>query len=105
MRSRFRGHIEKIFPQARVEEDATRDYRFRVELDIKEVARAIERMVSEICYDNFKGSLDMRDERYFESCISVYNSVLMNSETNALTIENEDLGQFQYLREEPNESQ
>ena len=29
VRSRFRGHIERIFFKARVEEDATRDYRYR----------------------------------------------------------------------------
>jgi len=32
VRSRFRGHIERIFPKARVEEDVERDYRFRTEL-------------------------------------------------------------------------
>ena len=41
VRSRFRGHIEKIFPNAVIEEDPTRDYRFRAELPAKEVAKAI----------------------------------------------------------------
>lgn len=103
VRSRFQGHIERIFPKARVEEDATRDYRYRSELPANEVSKAITKLVSEIDYDNFKNSLDMNDERYFESCIDVYNSVLMNSETNTLAIENEDFSQFQYLREELNE--
>jgi len=97
VRSRFRGHIEKIFPKARVEEDATRDYRYRSELPAKEVSKVIARLVSGIDYDNFKGSLDTNDEVYLESCIDVYNSVGRNSG-------DWDFNQFQYLREKPNES-
>ena len=100
VRSRFQGHIERIFPKVRVEEDATRDYRYRAELPTKEVSKAIAGLVSGIDYDNFKGSLGTNDERYLNCCLDVYNSVLMNSETNTLAIENEDLSQFQYLREE-----
>ena len=103
VRSRFRGHIESIFPKAHVTEDAERDYKYRVELPAKEVSKALAELVLGIRYENFKNSLDMNDERYFESCISVYNSVLINSQTNTLVIENEDSSQFQYLREEPNE--
>jgi hypothetical protein len=79
VRSRFQGHIERIFPNVRVEEDGERDYRFRAELPVKEVSKVIARLVSEIDYDNFKNSLDMNDERYLESCIDVYNSVARNS--------------------------
>ncbi len=82
VRSRFRGHIEKIFPNAHVIEDATRDYRYRSELPAKEVSKVIARLVSEIDYGNFKNSLGMNDERYFESCVEVYNTVARNSETN-----------------------
>jgi len=103
VRSRFKGHIEKIFGGICVLEDAGRDYRYRAELPKKEVSKAIARLVSEICYDNFKGSLNMSEEDYLNCCIDVYNSVLMNSETNSLAIENEDLSQFKYLREKPNE--
>ncbi len=95
VRSRFRGHIEKIFPNAIVEEDINKDYRFRTELPVKAVSKAIARMVSEICYDNFKASLDMYDERYMDCCLDVYHSVLRNAG---------DFTQFQYLREKPNES-
>jgi hypothetical protein len=79
VRSRFQGHIERIFPKVRVEEDATRDYKYRSELPANEVSKAVTKLVSEIDYDNFKNSLDMNDERYFESCIDVYNSVARNS--------------------------
>ena len=79
VRSRFRGHIEKMFPSARVLEDANRDYRFRVELPIREVSKVIARLVSEINYDNFKNSLDFFDEGYLSCCLDVYNSVARNS--------------------------
>ena len=81
VRSRFRGHIEKMFPKARVKEDDTRDYRYRVELPIKEVSKVIARLVSEIDHDNFKNSLDFYVEKYLNCCLDVYNSVLRNSET------------------------
>ena len=80
VRSRFRGHIEKMFPKARVKEDLTRDYRFRVELPIKEVSKVIEKLVSGIDYDNFKNSLDFYVEEYLNCCLDVYNSVLRNSD-------------------------
>ena len=79
VRSRFQGHIERIFPKAIVEEDAMRDYRYRVELPQREVSKAIGELVLEIKYDNFKNSLDMNDERYFESCVEIYNTVARNS--------------------------
>jgi len=94
VRSRFKGHIENIFPKARVEEDSSRDYRFRTELPIREVAGTISSMASEICYENFKGSLDMSDENYVNCCLDVYHSVLRNAG---------DFSQFKHLREEPNE--
>jgi len=95
VRSRFRGHIEKIFPKARVEEDGSRDYRFRAELPANEASKVIAEMVLTIRYDNFKASLDMYDERYMDCCLDVYHSVLRNAG---------DFTQFQYLREKPNES-
>jgi hypothetical protein len=79
VRSRFKGHIEKMFPKARVEEDGNRDYRFRTELTAKEVSKVIGELVLEIDYDNFKNSLNMNDQGYFESCVEVYNSVARNS--------------------------
>ena len=77
VRSRFKGHIERVFPKARVEEDATRDYRFRAELPIEEVSKMIANMVSQIDYHNFKDSLS--DEIYFESCVQIYNLLAKNS--------------------------
>jgi hypothetical protein len=103
VRSRFKGHIESVFPKAHVIEDAGRDYRFRTELSPKVVSEAIAKMVLKIGYDNFKACLNKDDQSYFESCIQVYDAVLMNSETDTLAIEGGDFNQFQYLREELNE--
>jgi hypothetical protein len=79
VRSRFRGHIEKIFPNAHVDEDANRDYRFRVELPVEVVSKTISRMVSQIDYPNFKNSLGLDDEKYLESCVQVYETLANNS--------------------------
>lgn len=57
----------------------------------------IARIVSEICYDNFKGSLDMSEEDYVNSCFDVYNAVAKNS------IE-WDLDNFIYGRRKTDES-
>ena len=95
VRSRFEGHIEKVFPKASVEEDEKRDYRFRAELPIKEVAKAISRTVSEIDYPNFKDSLS--DEKYLDCCLDVYSVVLKHSG-------NWDFSQFKYLMEELDEA-
>ena len=94
VRSRFPGHIERLFPKAHVLEDAERDYRYRTELSLKEVSEAIAKMVLRIEYDNFKSSLDMNDERYLESCIDVYNAVARGSE---------DFSQFHFWRRRHNE--
>jgi len=96
VRSRFKGHIERIFSKAIVEEDATRDYHFRAELPVREVSEAIAKIISDINYPNFKNSLDMDDEKYFESCIDVYSVVVNHSG-------NWDFSQFNYLKEEFNE--
>jgi len=79
VRSRFRGHIERIFPRAHVQEDNNMDYRFRTQLPAKEVSEVIARMVSEISYDNFKACLDVSEEDYVNSCFDVYNAVARNS--------------------------
>jgi len=97
VRSRFRGHIERMFPKAHVIEDANRDYRYRAELPTKEVSKVIAEMVLEIDYDNFKNSLDTNDQGYLESCIDVYNSVARNSSE-------WDLDNFIYGRREPDET-
>ena len=96
VRSRFQGHIEKIFPKAHVIEDAERDYRFRAELSDKAVSELIGKLVLGIDYDNFKNSLDTNDKRYLNCCLDVYISVARNSSE-------WDLDNFIYCRRETDE--
>jgi hypothetical protein len=97
VRSRFKGHIEKMFPKARVSEDAGTDYRFRAELSPKQVSQTIAKMILNIDYPNFKSSLDMNDEGYLNCCFDVYNSVARNSD-------DWDLDNFILGRREPDET-
>jgi hypothetical protein len=103
VRSRFRGHLEKIFPNAHVIEDGTRDYRYRSELPVKRVIEVIAGLVSEIDYDNFKNSLDMNGERYRDCCIDVYHSVENYSEHITYGNSDWDLDNFIYGRRETDE--
>jgi hypothetical protein len=95
VRSRFRGHIEKMFPNAHVTENIGTDYRYRAELNPEEVSKAIAKMILEIDYPNFKGSLDS-DGDYASCCLDVYIAVAKNSD-------DWDFSQFQCLREGLNE--
>jgi hypothetical protein len=75
VRSRFKGHIETIFPGAIVQEGAGTDYEYRSELPAKEVSEAIARMIEEIEYSNFKDSLKEGDSEYLFCALDVYDSV------------------------------
>ena len=79
VRSRFPNHIQTIFPKAHVTEDVGTDYRYRAELKTEEVSKAIAKMILNIDYPNFKGSLDMNDEDYLNCCLDVYIAVAKNS--------------------------
>ncbi len=95
VRSRFPNHIQTIFPDAHVSEDAGTDYRYRAELNPKEVSRVIAKMILNIDYPNFKNSLDM-DEDYTNCCLEVYLAVAKNSGS-------WDLENFIYGRRETDE--
>lgn len=97
VRSRFPNHIQRVFHKAIVTEDTGTDYRYRAELNSKEVSRVIARLVSQIDYPNFKDSLNMSDENYANCCLDVYNSVARNSGE-------WDLDNFIYGRRETDET-
>ena len=73
VRSRFRGHIDTIFPSAIVQENTGTDYEYRSELPAREVSKVIAKMVREIDYGNFKNSLEDSEYRY--CCLDVYETV------------------------------
>jgi hypothetical protein len=57
VRARFKGHIERVFPQAKVSETPESDYRYRTSLPRMVVTEAIAHKVAEIDYGNFKDSI------------------------------------------------
>lgn len=57
VRARLRGDIERVFPEAVVEETPAADYRFRAVLPAGTVARVLAGAVAAIRYDNFKASV------------------------------------------------
>ncbi len=57
VRARRRGDLERVFPDAIVEETLHRDYRFRARIDRERVAAALADAVRGIRYPNFKDSV------------------------------------------------
>jgi hypothetical protein len=57
VRGRVAGHIESVFPDAKVTISETADYRYRARLPRKAVAAVFSKMVRDITYDNFKNSV------------------------------------------------
>lgn len=70
VRARCPGHIEAVFPKAKVFDDATGDYQFRAFIDRTDVADAMFKAVMDISYNNFKNSI--KDRRYHDACSRVW---------------------------------
>lgn len=58
VRARFRGDIERVFPEASVQVDAGTDYKFRALLPRSRVTEAIAVAVTAIKATNFKDSVE-----------------------------------------------
>lgn len=70
VRARVEGHIEAVFPDAKVIRDASGDYLFRAFILREEVAQAMMEAVMGIDYSNFKNSIG--DNRYHDACSRVW---------------------------------
>ena len=70
VRSRFPGHIQTLFPGAKVATTPDHDYLYRAFLPKAAVARVIRREVETIDYGNFKNSVT--DEAYHRACLEVW---------------------------------
>ena len=70
VRARVEGHIEAVFPDAKVIRDASGDYLFRAFIPRDLVAEAMVEAVMGIGYNNFKNSI--RDKRYHDACSRVW---------------------------------
>ena len=57
VRARVRGHIQEVFPSAKVFTDSNADYLFRTVIIRDEVAAAVADSIRHIDYDNFKNSV------------------------------------------------
>ena len=57
VRARVAGHVEEVFPGAKVFTDASADYLFRAFVDRQEVAKQLSNEVLSIDYENFKSTV------------------------------------------------
>lgn len=74
VRARKAGDLERVFPEAEVEETPRNDYRYRARLPRERVAQAMADAVRNIRYPNFKGTVEghARHEAYMEVWSSMY---------------------------------
>ena len=73
VRARVAGHIEAVFPEAKVFTDEHADYYYRALLPRKTVADAMAQSVESIAYPNFKNSVS--DPALHASYVSVWWSM------------------------------
>ncbi len=68
VRARKQGDIERVFPEAEVEETPRNDYRFRAHLPRERVAQALADAARGIHYPNFKDTVKShaRHETYMD---------------------------------------
>ena len=64
VRSRLRGDIEALFPEAEILEDAGNDYRFRAFMERTVVVKAVADAVADIDYSNFKSANDKKRQEH-----------------------------------------
>lgn len=58
VRARVPGHIERVFPDAKVFTDSQADYLYRAFIQREVVVQAVAANISKIDYDNFKDSVN-----------------------------------------------
>lgn len=70
VRSRFAGHIRRIFPDAKVFKTPEADYLYRAYVPRRTVAEALYKAVEAIDYPNFKNAVGER--AYHDACSDVW---------------------------------
>lgn len=84
VRSRFKGHIQRIFGDVEVEKDAGTDYEYRTEIPKEKVAKVMSDMIKDIDYGNFKNEIGSKihqiDKTYVQRCWATYEVMLGNFE-------------------------
>ena len=76
IRGRFKGDIEKLFPDAKVTETPHRDYRFRTSLPRITAAMRIATLMAGIEYHNFKDQIHdhAKHDAYFGVLNTMYDA-------------------------------
>lgn len=84
VRSRFKGHIQRIFGDVEVEKNAGTDYEYRTEIPKAKVAKIISDLIADIDYGNFKNELGVKlqqlDKTYVSRCWVAYEAMSGNYE-------------------------
>jgi hypothetical protein len=86
VRSRFKGHIQRIFGDvAVVEEETGTDYEYRAFLSKELVSKVIADAINDIDYGNFKNELGSKvkrlDATYVRRCWATYEVMSGNYES------------------------
>lgn len=76
VRARIKGDIENVFPDAVVDSDVGKDYKFRASIPRKTVVEAITNRINSIDYFNFKSSVDIYDYERSNAYHDVWTSML-----------------------------
>lgn len=71
VRARMPGHIEAVFPQAKVTQSRDTDYRYRAVLKRDDVAAALVSQVYQMEYPNFKN--EARERRLHDAYAGFWN--------------------------------
>lgn len=75
VRARIEGDIERVFPEANSFQDEQADYKYRAFVLRKEVEKVIALKVSEINYENFKGSISPEDRSRHDAYLRVWSEM------------------------------
>ncbi len=75
VRARFRGDIERVFPDATVAETAEADYRFRAPMSRMSVAVKIAELATAIDYTDFKNSVGKPGDDWTLDRIAAYGRI------------------------------
>ncbi len=92
VRARFRGDIERVFPEADVAEDETSDYRFCASLARDRVAHALFNKVSHLHYASLVEEVPIEEDVRREAYTAVWARLaeeqarLYNDETDLLPV-------------------
>ena len=84
VRGRFRGDIERVFPEAIIFQKRLSDYKYRALVDRKQVAEVMAAQVMSIDYGNFKQSVneDFRHEVYKDVWLEMYKEQIRQEKIN-----------------------